>query len=236
MVWGVLGVETCRDGAKAQSGPRHEDQGLAVDAGQGLDVSAVLGRKGNALMKLVVIESPFAGDVAANVEYAKRCVRDCLARGESPYASHLFFTQRGILDDADPTERKLGIDAGIAWARAAEAVVVYIDRGISSGMRYGIGAHLRLGKAIFIRSLEREVSVQEIGQILEGLRSPDDPGVAITTLRDAAIVTERVEVERLDRDRDAQCLECKGIGHLIDPNHDGGQRCCPACGGQGYQD
>lgn len=196
-------------------------------------------------MKLVVIESPFAGDVAANVEYAKRCVRDCLARGESPYASHLFFTQRGILDDDDPTERKLGIDAGLAWARAADAVVVYIDRGISDGMRHGMSAHLRSGKALFIRSLERDVSVQEIGQILEGLRAPDDSAVVITTPRDAfvypaAIVQPQASaqdglvVERLDRR--PRCLECKGVGHLDDPHHDGGQRCCPRCGGQGFQD
>jgi hypothetical protein len=117
-------------------------------------------------MKLVVIESPFAGDVEANVEYARRCAKDCLARGESPYASHLFFTQRGILDDDKPEERKLGIEAGLAWARAAEAVVVYIDRGISGGMRQGIARHLKNGKAIYVRSLERELSVQEIGGIL----------------------------------------------------------------------
>ncbi len=56
-------------------------------------------------MRLVVIESPYAGDVQANVAYAKRCVADCLRRGESPYASHLFFTQDGILDDLKPEER-----------------------------------------------------------------------------------------------------------------------------------
>ena len=41
-------------------------------------------------MILVVIESPYAGDVEANVAYAKRCVLDCLRLGEAPYASHLF--------------------------------------------------------------------------------------------------------------------------------------------------
>lgn len=190
-------------------------------------------------MKLVVIESPFAGDVAANVEYAKRCVRDCLARGESPYASHLFFTQRGILDDDDPTERKLGIDAGMAWARAADAVVVYIDRGISDGMRYGMNAHLRNGKALFIRSLERDVSVQEIGRILEGLRAPDDSErdafvYPAAIVQPQASAQDGLVVERLDRRH--RCLECNGIGHLNDPSHDGGQRCCPRCGGQGFQD
>lgn len=70
-------------------------------------------------MPLVVIESPYTGDVEGNVAYAKRCVMDCLKRGEAPYASHLFFTQPGILDDLKPEERMRGILAGLAWAVAA---------------------------------------------------------------------------------------------------------------------
>lgn len=31
-------------------------------------------------MKLVILESPYAGDVEANVAYARRCVRDSLLR------------------------------------------------------------------------------------------------------------------------------------------------------------
>ena len=42
-------------------------------------------------MKLVVVESPLAGDVERNVAYAKQAGMDCLRRGEAPYASHLFF-------------------------------------------------------------------------------------------------------------------------------------------------
>lgn len=85
-------------------------------------------------MKLVCIESPFAGDVQANIEYARRCMADSLARGEAPYASHLLYTQEGILDDTKPEERKLGINAGTAWARKADLIAVYIDKGISPGM------------------------------------------------------------------------------------------------------
>lgn len=84
----------------------------------------------------VIIESPYAGDVAANVEYARAAVLDCLARGEAPYASHLFFP--GILDDDDPEQRRQGIEAGLAWGEAAEVTVVYVDRGVSKGMEIGI--------------------------------------------------------------------------------------------------
>lgn len=91
--------------------------------------------------RLVIVESPYAGDAAtieANVEYARDAVRDSLLRGEAPIASHILYTQPGILDDTIPTERQLGIDAGLAWRDVAAASVVYVDRGISRGMEYGI--------------------------------------------------------------------------------------------------
>lgn len=84
-------------------------------------------------MKRVIIESPFAGDVGANIRFAQLCMRNCLARGEAPLASHLLYPQ--VLDDLIPEEREQGIAAGLAWHHAAELVVFYIDRGWSPGMR-----------------------------------------------------------------------------------------------------
>ena len=72
-------------------------------------------------MRLVILESPYAGDIERNVAYARECIRDCLLRGESPIASHLLFTQPGILRDDVPAERHLGIAAGLVWAEQAEA-------------------------------------------------------------------------------------------------------------------
>ena len=105
-------------------------------------------------MKLVVIESRYAGDVEGNVAYAKRCVVDSLQRGESPYASHLFFTLPGLLDDRLPIERMAGINAGFAWGAKADLVAVYIDRGISSGMKQGIERAYAAGQRVEFRSLE----------------------------------------------------------------------------------
>jgi hypothetical protein len=105
-------------------------------------------------MKLVILESPYAGDVAANVEYARACVRDSLARGEAPIASHLLYTQPGILDDAKPDERQWGIDAGLAWKAVAHASVVYVDRGISRGMEYGMAIAKEAGLPFEIRRIE----------------------------------------------------------------------------------
>ncbi len=91
-------------------------------------------------MRRVVLESPFAGDVEGNLAYARECIRDCLMRGEAPFASHLLYTQDGVLDDTIKEERIYGINAGHAWMHGAQAVVVYTDRGISEGMRQGIAS------------------------------------------------------------------------------------------------
>jgi len=104
-------------------------------------------------MRLVIIESPYAGDVEANTAYARACVRDALLRGESPIASHLIYTQPGVLDDDVAEERQLGIDAGLAWRRVADASVVYTDLGISPGMEYGIAAAKEAGLVVEWRSL-----------------------------------------------------------------------------------
>lgn len=104
-------------------------------------------------MRLTIIESPYAGDVEANTDYARRCVRDSLSRGEAPIASHLLYTQPNILNDDITIERQWGIDAGLAWIKVADATVVYTDHGISSGMKYGIRAAEEAGIAIEYRKL-----------------------------------------------------------------------------------
>ena len=89
-------------------------------------------------MRKVVIESPYAGDIQRNIEYARAAMWDCLQRGEAPYASHLLYTQVGVLDDSDAVQRERGINAGFAWRDASDATVVYTDLGVSPGMILGI--------------------------------------------------------------------------------------------------
>jgi len=86
----------------------------------------------------VILESPYGGNVPRNEEYARLAMRECLLRGESPYASHLLYTQPGVLDDTKQEERALGISAGFEWREGAIKTVVYIDYGISRGMHAGI--------------------------------------------------------------------------------------------------
>jgi hypothetical protein len=107
--------------------------------------------------RLVILESPYAAgtdaQLEANVTYARACVRDSLMRGEAPIASHLLYTQPGILDDDIPEERDLGIEAGLAWRAVAQASVVYTDRGVSRGMKHGIRAAKLAGIPIELRSI-----------------------------------------------------------------------------------
>ena len=104
-------------------------------------------------MKLVVIESPYAGNVARHERYARLCMRHSLDLGEAPIASHLLYTQPGILDDTIPKERQWGIDAGLAWGEKADLVAVYTDFGTSKGMCYGIVIARAAGIPVEYRSL-----------------------------------------------------------------------------------
>jgi len=108
-------------------------------------------------MKLVIIESPYAASsthtVEEHIKYARLCVKDSLSRGEAPIASHLLYTQEGILDDTIPAKRKQGIDAGLAWRVTAKCSVVYTDMGVSKGMEYGTKAALDSGNFVEYRKL-----------------------------------------------------------------------------------
>ncbi len=104
-------------------------------------------------MRLVILESPYAGDIEANTNYARACLRHSLSQGEAPLASHLLYTQPGVLHDTIPEERIRGIEAGLAWGRVAEATIVYIDRGISTGMAMGIANAEQAGRTVEYRRI-----------------------------------------------------------------------------------
>ena len=104
-------------------------------------------------MRLVIIESPYAGDVDENIKYAIECMRDSLFRDEAPLASHLLYTQ--ALDDKVPEERHLGIQAGLEWGLKADLTVVYADLGISEGMQQGMRRASNESRTIEVRYIRR---------------------------------------------------------------------------------
>jgi len=109
-------------------------------------------------MRRVILESPYSGPdfetIERNKRYARACIRDCLKRGEAAIASHLLYTQPGVLRDSEPEERKLGMEAGWAWFVVAQACVVYTDLGISKGMQDGIDYAKGLKVPVEVRTLE----------------------------------------------------------------------------------
>lgn len=94
---------------------------------------------------IVIVESPYAGNVEENLRYARAAVRQCAKAGMVPLASHLLYTQPGILDDNDPAERTLGIQLGFEVRRLAARTLVFTDLGVSTGMMRGIADAERQG-------------------------------------------------------------------------------------------
>lgn len=108
-------------------------------------------------LRLVVLESPYAAPtpegIEKNCEYARCCLRDSMRRGEAPLASHLLYTQPGVLRDDVPHERAQGIAAGLAWSDFADAMVVYTDYGISPGMEKAVAYAIAHDLPVEYRSL-----------------------------------------------------------------------------------
>lgn len=114
-------------------------------------------------MPMVIVESPYKGHGWwplsvfrrwRNVRYARACIADCLGRNEAPFASHLLYTQPGVLRDWLPAERMRGILAGLELAKRADKTVLYADLGISDGMRMGLEAAQAAGRPVETRRLE----------------------------------------------------------------------------------
>jgi len=120
------------------------------------------------MTKFVDIESPYSGkneeEIKRNILYARACVKDSLLRGEVPFASHLFDTQPGILNDNIPEERDMGINAGKELIEALPniATIVYQDLGISRGVQYGIDRATQNGRNIEYRLLEEGWESKEL--------------------------------------------------------------------------
>lgn len=104
-------------------------------------------------MRRVVVESPYAGDAEGNGRYLDAALLDCYCRGEAPIASHAIGPR--CLDDADAGQRSVGMRAGWEWINVADALVVYIDRGVSTGMDGAIAVARSAGVPIEYRSIRQ---------------------------------------------------------------------------------
>ncbi len=122
--------------------------------------------------KQIAIESPFAGDVARNIEFCKNICRYAVLHGFNPYAMHLFFPQ--FLDDLSKEERFLGITCGLAWTDHAKEVWFCLRKEdkISPGMFKAIERNTELvqqGKGRVIRYLLFSQEGELVGSIIGGM-------------------------------------------------------------------
>jgi len=61
-------------------------------------------------MKTAYICSPYSGDIKRNKEYARELTLKAIKDGYAPITPHLYITE--CLDDNDPKQRELGLNAG----------------------------------------------------------------------------------------------------------------------------
>lgn len=106
-------------------------------------------------MDIVIVESAFLStdDLEACSEYATRCVRNSLLRGEAPF--HVSLLYLSCLEENDAA----GIEAANIAARTvvgmADRVAVYVDRGFTPQMRSIIAHANRLFIPVSYRSSKR---------------------------------------------------------------------------------
>lgn len=92
--------------------------------------------------KLIYVCSPYKGDVELNTANAQKYCADIIKEGNIPIAPHIYFTQ--FLNDDNPEERRLGIQAGVVLLEKCEELRVYGSI-ITEGMAHEIEAAKSLG-------------------------------------------------------------------------------------------
>ena len=107
-------------------------------------------------MKKVYICAPLSGDVAGNIERAKRYSEYALRCGAAPVTPHFYAL---CLDDSIPAEREMGINAGLSLLWFCDEVLVFGDQP-TDGMR----AEIKLAHNLNIKV--RTIKPHEIEKVL----------------------------------------------------------------------
>lgn len=97
-------------------------------------------------MSIVVLESPYSGDIQRNIAYGQRIMTDSRERGEIVIMPHLLWTQHHeapnhFIADDDKIQivgREKSIEQIKILRTVVDKVVFYTDYGMSSGMVHGL--------------------------------------------------------------------------------------------------
>jgi hypothetical protein len=111
------------------------------------------------MRRVVIIESPYQGEVMRNRRYRDMAMRDAIMHhNEVPLASHKLFV--GPLDESLPHEREVGIALGYELWTMAAVVVFYTDFGMSPGMNRAVALARDTRKPTAFRELGADALVQ----------------------------------------------------------------------------
>lgn len=119
-------------------------------------------------MRVIYLASPLSGDIQRNQDYARQAMSHALAMGEAPFVPHLLYAQ--VLDDRLPHERKAGMLAGSAMLLRCDALVAYVDLGISRGMLDEIATAHAHGIEVEERRIIVSSQADELEVLLKVLR------------------------------------------------------------------
>ena len=118
--------------------------------------------------KLIYVASPYAGDIETNTAFAKKACWYAIHQGHTPIAVHLLYPQ--MLDDAEPTEREIGLRLGHRVLEVCDELWLCGGR-VSSGMAREIEEAQRLG--IPIRQIgELEIKQEALPAEMEQSEAP----------------------------------------------------------------
>ena len=146
--------------------------GLMLSAGEvpricgafGLDTST----RANIMSAVYAAQSPYAGDIETNTAFAKKACWYAIHQGHTPIAVHLLYPQ--MLDDAEPTEREIGLRLGHRVLEVCDELWLCGGR-VSSGMAREIEEAQRLG--IPIRQIgELEIKQEALPAEMEQSEAP----------------------------------------------------------------
>jgi len=108
----------------------------------------------------VIVESPYSGDIEENIKYALLCMKDSYTRGEAPFLSHLLYTRIPSgehISDSDSRHqymtREYGLSCCLEWRKVASKTILYVDNGISSGMKQAKEEAEKMGQPVEIRKI-----------------------------------------------------------------------------------
>lgn len=94
-------------------------------------------------MNKVFVCSPLSGDVAKNIENAKKYARFAASMGNAVFVPHLLYTQ--FLNDELEDERNIGIQSGIEFLKLCDEIWVFAKdyESCTPGMRMEIDTALK---------------------------------------------------------------------------------------------